>query len=139
MPNNVMDVITGIVGELKQIASAQAIIGDAVTVGDKTVVPIVKVSVGFGAGGGEGEKDKTKGGYAAGGGGGAIIEPAAFIIMDKTGISLLPAKPGKIDSVIEAIPGVVKKIINLKERLSPADDGDKADDKTADSPGPATE
>jgi uncharacterized spore protein YtfJ len=127
MANNVMEVITGIVGQLKSIASAESVIGEAVTVGDKTVVPIVKITVGFGAGGGEGEKEKSSGGYGAGGGGGCIVEPAAFIIMDKTGISLLPAKPGKIDSLVEAIPGVVKKIMNLKGKIKKSDDGDKSD------------
>jgi len=123
MANNVMEVITGIVGELKTIAQAESIIGEAVTVGDKTVIPVCKVSVGFGAGGGEGEKEKMGGGYGAGGGGGCIIEPAAFIIMDETGISLLPAKPGKIDSIVEAIPGVVNKIIKMKDKLKKSDDG----------------
>ena len=123
MANNVMEVISGIVGELKQIASAESIIGEAVTVQGKTVIPIVKVTVGFGAGGGEGEKEKTAGGYGAGGGGGCIIEPAAFIIMDDTGISLLPAKPGKIDSFVEAIPGVVSKIMGLKNKMKKSDDG----------------
>jgi uncharacterized spore protein YtfJ len=133
MPNNVMEVISGIVGELKQIASAETIIGEAVTVGDKTVIPIVKISVGFGAGGGEGEKEKMSGYYGAGGGGGCIVEPAAFIIMDKDGISLLPAKPGKIDSIVEAIPGVVNKIINIKNKLKKSDDGDSDNDpKTTD-------
>ncbi len=130
MANNVMEVITGIVGELKQIASAESIIGEAVTVGNKTVVPIVKISVGFGAGGGEGEKEKTVGGFGAGGGGGCIIEPAAFIIMDETGVSLLPAKPGKIDSIVESIPGVVSKIMGLKKKLKKSHDGDKAGDKS---------
>lgn len=126
MANNVMEVITGIVGELRQIAKAESIIGEAVTVGDKTVVPVVKVTVGFGAGGGEGEKEKSAGGYGAGGGGGCIIEPAAFIIMDKTGISLLPAKPGKIDSLVEAIPGVVNKLAKLKEKFKKSGDESEA-------------
>jgi uncharacterized spore protein YtfJ len=116
MDNNVVEVIKGIVGQLKDIASAEAVIGKAVTVGDKTVVPIVKVSVGFGAGGGQGEREKT-GGFGAGGGGGAVVEPVAFIVMDATGISLLPAKPGKLESVVEAIPGVVTKILELKDRM----------------------
>jgi uncharacterized spore protein YtfJ len=139
MGNNVMDVITGIVGELKGMASAEAIIGDPVTVGDKTVVPIVKITVGFGAGGGEGEKEKSVGGFGAGGGGGAIIEPAAFIIMDKDGISLLPAKPGRIDSIVEAIPGVVNKLINLKNKLKKSGDGDGSADESEESTGPEDE
>ncbi len=121
-----MEVIRGIVGELKTIASAESIIGEAVTIGDKTVIPVVRVSVGFGAGGGEGTKEKDQSGYGAGGGGGCVVEPAAFIIMDHTGVSLLPAKPGKIDSLVEAIPAVVKKIATLKDKFKKPDDGDKS-------------
>ena len=123
-----MEVITGIVGELRKVASAESVIGQAVTVGGKTVIPIVRISVGFGAGGGEGEKDKSSGGFGAGGGGGCIVEPAAFIIMDESGISLLPAKPGRIDSLVEAIPGVINKIIGIKSKIKKSGDGNKAGD-----------
>ena len=123
MSNHVMEVIAGIVGELKQIASAESVIGQAVTIGNKTVIPIVKITVGFGAGGGEGEAEKAGGGFGAGGGGGCIVEPAAFIIIDENGISLLPAKPGKIDSIVEAIPGVVNKLINIKDKLKKSGGG----------------
>jgi uncharacterized spore protein YtfJ len=126
--NNVMEVITGIVGELKQIATASNVIGTPVTMGDKTVVPVVKVTVGFGAGGGQGEKDKT-GGFGAGGGGGCVVEPAAFIIMDSTGISLLPAKPGKLDTLVEAIPGVVTKILEMRGKPHKGSEAGETDDK----------
>ena len=124
-----MEVITGIVGELRQIARSEAIIGEPVTVGDKTVIPIVKVSVGFGAGGGEGEQDKKGGGYGAGGGGGCTIEPAAFIIMDEKGIHLLPVKPGKIDAIIDAIPTAFKKISGLKDKFDLGGDKGKGKSK----------
>lgn len=133
MANNVMEVIRGIVEELKGIASAESIVGEAVTVGDKTVIPVVRVSVGFGAGGGEGQRDKSGSGFGAGGGGGCVVEPAAFIIMDKTGVSLLPAKPGKVDSFVDAIPAVVNKIIGLKDKLKQTmGDGDDDDSQRTD-------
>jgi uncharacterized spore protein YtfJ len=130
MPNNVMEVLTGIVGELKKIASAESIIGDAVTVGGKTVIPVVRMTVGFGAGGAEGEKEKDRGGFGAGGGGGCVIEPAAFIIMDEKGISLLPAKPGKLDSIVEAIPAVYNKIVSLKDKIKKSGDGHKGGEES---------
>jgi uncharacterized spore protein YtfJ len=133
MSNNVMEVIKGIVGELKEIATAEAVIGEAVTVGDKTVVPVVKISVGFGAGGGESEKEKPVG-FGAGGGGGCVIEPAAFIIMDKDGVSLLPAKPGKIDSFIDSIPAVVNKIVDLKDKFKKTKGEEKGGDEDSEKP-----
>ncbi|MFZ5979853.1 MAG: GerW family sporulation protein, partial [Candidatus Zixiibacteriota bacterium] len=88
MSNNVVDILKSVVGELREIAKSETIIGEPVTVGDKTVIPIVKISVGFGAGGGQGEMEKDRAGFGGGGGGGAKIEPAAFIILDADGARL---------------------------------------------------
>lgn len=114
MSNSVSDLIKSVVGELKEVARSETVIGQPVTIGDRTVVPIVKISFGFGAGGGQGEAGGT-GGFGGGGGGGASIEPAAFIVMDKDGIKLLPAGKGKWDAIIDAIPGIAKKLGKLKD------------------------
>lgn len=110
MSNNVTDILRGVVGELREIAKSETVIGQPVTVGDKTVIPVVKVSVGFGAGGGEGTDDKRNSGFGGGGGGGAKIEPAAFIIIEKDDVKLLPAGKGKWETIIDAIPDFAKKI-----------------------------
>ena len=108
--NNVVEILKGVVGELREIAKSETIIGDPVTVGDTTVLPVVKISVGFGAGGGQGENQKAQSGFGGGGGGGARIEPAGFIIMGKDGVSFLPATKGKWEGIIDAIPGIAKKV-----------------------------
>ena len=137
MSNNVVDILKGVVGELREIARSETIIGEPVTVGDRTVIPIVKISVGFGAGGGQGEMEKDRAGFGGGGGGGAKIEPAAFIIIDADGAKLLPAAKGKWDAIIDAVPGFANKISKLKKKYldekgkgkkaaeeeAPADDG----------------
>ena len=117
MANNVVEILKGVVGELKEMAQSESIIGDPITIGDRTVIPVVKLSVGFGAGGGQGEDEKARSGFGGGGGGGASIEPAAFIIIDKDGIKLLPASKGTWENVIDAIPGIAKKISKLKEKF----------------------
>jgi uncharacterized spore protein YtfJ len=121
--NNVVEVLRGVVGELKEIARSETVVGEAITVGEKTVIPVMKISFGFGAGGGQGEAGKAGGGFGGGGGGGARVEPAAFIIMDKDGINLLPAQKGKWDQIIEAIPAVAKKISKLAEKFKSDDKG----------------
>ena len=125
MANNVVDILKGVVGELKEIAKSETVIGDAVTVGEMTVIPVVKISVGFGAGGGQGEHEKTGAGFGGGGGGGARIEPVAFIILDKTGASLLPVSKGKWEGIIDAIPGLAKKISKLKEKFKSDGSGEE--------------
>ena len=128
MSNNVVEVLKGVVGELKEIANSETIIGEAITIGDKTVIPVIKLSVGFGAGGGEGETNKVGSGFGGGGGGGARIEPAAFIIMDEKGIKLLSAGKGKWDTIIEAIPGIASKIGSFAKNLGSSDDDSSDDD-----------
>jgi len=121
------------------VARSETIIGKAVTVGDKTVIPVVKITFGFGAGGGQRDKDKTDE-YGGGGGGGAKIEPAAFIIMDDKGIRLLPAGKGKWDTIIEAIPGFARKVSDWTDKFKSEegegkgkgkDDSEPSDDSAA--------
>ena len=129
MANNVVDILKGVVGELKEIAKSETVIGEPVTVGDQTVIPVVKISVGFGAGGGQGEHEKSGTGFGGGGGGGARIEPIAFIILDKTGASLLPVSKGKWEGIIDAIPALAKKISKMRDKFkSDGSDGDGTDE-----------
>ena len=129
MANNVVEILKGVVGELREISKSETIVGEPITVGDKTVIPIVKISVGFGAGGGQGEHEKQGSGFGGGGGGGAKIEPAAFIIMDKDGISLLPATKGKWEGLIDSIPGLAKKIGKFKDQFASDNDDITTDDE----------
>lgn len=123
--NNVVDILKGVVGELREISKSETIIGEPISVGNRTVIPVVTISVGFGAGGGQGEDKKAMAGFGGGGGGGAKIEPAAFIILDDDGVSLLPMAKGKWDQIIDAIPGIAKKITKLKDKFSSDDDAEK--------------
>jgi uncharacterized spore protein YtfJ len=128
--NRVSEILKDIVGELKDIASSQTVVGEPITIKDKTVIPVVKISVGFGAGGGQGESTEKGSGFGGGGGGAARIEPSAFIIMDDKKISLLSAKPGKLDALVEAVPELFGKIKNMKDKMSK----DKGDSSSSDEP-----
>jgi len=136
MSNNVVDILKGVVGELRDIAKSETIIGEPVTVGDRTVIPVVKISVGFGAGGGQGEDEKSRSGFGGGGGGGTKIEPAAFIIIDDKGVSLLPVAKGKWENIIDTIPGIAKKISKLKDKLK-KDKSEKAEEEESSPDEPA--
>jgi uncharacterized spore protein YtfJ len=127
MSNNVVEILKGVVSELREIARSETIIGEPVQVGKRTVIPVVRISVGFGVGGGQGEEQKGRSGFGGGGGGGVKIDPAAFIILDDKDISLLPVAKGKIDQIIDAIPNFAQKLSKLKEKLKK--------DKTEDSGG----
>lgn len=118
MPSgNLAEVLQTIVGELRQIARSESVVGAPVTIGERTVVPITKLSVGFGAGGAEGTRPDKGSGFGGGGGGGAMIEPVAFLVLDKDRIQLLTTKKhGAFEAVLEAAPDLIASIKNWSNR-----------------------
>lgn len=127
MPNNVVEILNAVVGELRQMAQSDTVIGKPISVGDKTLVPVITITVGFGAGGGQGESQKAGSGFGGGGGAGMKIEPSAFIVLEKDAVSLLPAKRGSWENIIDAIPGVVEKLGKAKAAWSTKEKSDQSD------------
>jgi|SRR5579872_4611990 len=62
---------------LGQSASVKNVYGEAVTVGDRTVVPVAKVFYSFGGGGGHGRREQE--GSGGGGGGMVAASPAGAL------------------------------------------------------------
>ncbi|MCM1986687.1 MULTISPECIES: GerW family sporulation protein [Methanococcoides] len=120
------DVMKEVTSELERLVSAKTVVGEPVIAGDKTILPITKVSFGFGSGGGEGSKDGGESGFGGGGGGGAKIEPVAFLVISDEGVRLMTLS-GKSDlgKLLDAVPGVYEKIRSVKGKM-------KKDDKNKD-------
>ena len=97
MENQLTELIGTIMGELKEISKTESIVGEPVSLGEKMVVPVTKLSLGF----------------AVGGGGGAKVEPVGFIVIQEDNVSFLPTKPGKFEGLIDAIPGVINKVKDI--------------------------
>jgi uncharacterized spore protein YtfJ len=127
MSNNITELLSTIIGELRKVATTETIIGESVKLGDKMVVPVSRVTVGFGAGGGEGQAPDKGSGFGGGGGGGARIEPVGFIVIDGDKVAFLPTKPGRFDNLIEAIPGIIDKVADLKKGKGKGEDKAKAE------------
>lgn len=106
--------IKTIVEELKAMATTESIVGEPIQIGDKTIIPVIKISLGFGGGGGEDPSGKRHGGTGAGGGGGIKIEPAAFIVAEEDKVSLLPIKPRSFEKVFEVVPELISKLKNAQ-------------------------
>jgi uncharacterized spore protein YtfJ len=116
---SVVAILQAIVSELRAMARSETIVGAPVSVGNRTVVPITKISVGFGAGGGEGTHEKATG-FGGGGGGGVHIEPAAFLVIDGERIGVFPIqKKGAVDAILEAAPELIEAIKGWTGKRSP--------------------
>ena len=112
------EVLKIITSELKAFASTSSIVGEPINIDGKTIIPVIKVKLGFGGGAGEetGGESKHGGGTGAGGGGGVNVEPAAFITVIGDEISVLSPKGSRFEKLAEAVPAIVSKIMEAKEK-----------------------
>jgi len=114
-------------GQLKEIITARNVMGDAIDLGNRMIIPVTKFGFGFGAGGGFGKEGKADGGGAGGG-----IEPVAVIITDKNisgveGIQIVSLKNNNpIAQVITALSEtLVPQVIDLVKKKENSETPDK--------------
>jgi len=90
-------------GKMEDFVSSKTVVGDAVKIGDITLLPLVEVTVGVGAGGG----DKGQGG----GGLGAKIMPSAVIAIYNGNVQLINIKnQDAVSKLIDMAPGIAAKL-----------------------------
>lgn len=113
---SVQELLKTLVDEIATLSRTETVVGEPLHLGEHTVIPISRVSVGFGGGSGEGEGGdggKTSGkGEGGGGGGGIKVEPAAFIVEHRGELSVLaaPTKKGALSEMFEKMPDLFSKI-----------------------------
>jgi uncharacterized spore protein YtfJ len=129
MPNKLQELAATIITQIKEIAGSDTVVGKQVTMGNKSVVPITRVTVGFGVGGGEGESGEKGSGFGGGAGGGVRVEPIGFIIIEEDKVSFLPTGRTKYEGIIAAIPELIAKVQDFKKEKG--DKKDKKSDTTA--------
>lgn len=99
--------LTTAVGELERILNSKTVVGEPITVGEVTFIPLVSIGFGFGAGGGTGSQPGQAGqGTGGGTGGGGGVKPVAVLIIDKQGVRLEKVKGGSA-SLMEKVADVV--------------------------------
>ncbi len=81
--------IDTLLDKMKTTIKTDSIVGDPITVGDITILPVAKVTFGFGAGGEDLEKSK---GFGGGSGGGATIMPIGFLVIKNGEVNLVPIR-----------------------------------------------
>lgn len=89
--------------KMDSFVSSKTVVGEPVTVGDVTLIPLVDVSVGIGAGGAN---------SGAGGGGlGAKIMPSAVIAIVNGNVQLVNIKnQDAVSKLIDMAPGIAAKL-----------------------------
>jgi uncharacterized spore protein YtfJ len=105
------EIIGKLMDELKTVARTETILGQEIKVGEFTLIPVSRISLGVGAGGGKGT-DSKKEGEGGGGGGGVMVTPVAFIVIKGGEISFHGIKRGGVlDGFFEHLPDLTEKIL----------------------------
>lgn len=116
MNHPLSEMMTSTMAKIHDMIDVNTVIGDPITAGDVTVIPVTKVSIGYGGGGSDyatrnypANRDNAFGG---GLGAGVSITPIAFLIVRGENVRLLPvAEPAStsVDRLIEMIPDLIDK------------------------------
>lgn len=113
------------VEQLRASLATQNVIGEAIDMDDKTLIPFTKVRLGFGSGAGEGGGDKQKG-VGSGGGGGGSVEPVAVVVVFKgikgpEGVKVLPLQKASplAKAIGETVSGLVEALRKPKKEETP--------------------
>ena len=119
MSKNLPNMLENTMAKIREMVDANSVVGEAITTGDVTIVPISKISVGFGGGGSEFTTKNSAGqDYPFGGGVGAGVKvtPVAFIVIKDGSVRMLPvAEPASTtaDRIVEMVPDTLDKITNF--------------------------
>ena len=115
MGANINSSIEALCSKLGEFVSSKTVVGEAVTVGDIVLIPLIEVSFGMGAGGGE--KDGKDG---CAGGMGAKIAPNAVIAVVNGNVQLINIKnQDALNKIIDLAPSIANKL-NFSSAFSKA-------------------
>jgi len=103
--------ITTLFEQLDRFFKTETVFGEAMQVGNVTLIPVINVSFGAGTGAGSGKDAKGSDGSGGGGGAGGKISPTAVIVIKNEEVSILPlTNRGHVDKIMEMIPELINKI-----------------------------
>ena len=110
LPNMLQDTIT----KIREMVDVNSVVGEPIVVGDVTIVPVSKVSVGFGGGGSDYVKNVgTNEPFGGGVGGGVKVTPVCFLVIKDGAVRMMPvAAPANTtaDRIVEMVPDTLDKI-----------------------------
>lgn len=119
--NKLTDLIDTSLEKIKQFAESETVVGSPITVGDITIVPVSKISMGFASGGvdynGKKESVSKSTNFGGGGGTGVNVSPVAFLVIHPAGrVEVLPIVNESNDSV-EKITSLIERSPEILGRL----------------------
>jgi len=105
--NNFQNTVEALFKGMDSFITTKTVVGEAMSIGDTIILPLVDVSFGVAAGA-FAENAKNNGG----GGMGGKISPSAVLVINKNGTKLVNVKnQDAITKILDMVPDVVNKFI----------------------------
>ena len=113
MSQNLPNMLQDTISKIREMMSVNDVVGEPIVVGDVTIIPISKVSVGFGGGGADNAKAANKDAFGGGMGGGVKVQPVCFLVVKDGNVRMMPVPVpanSTADRVLEMVPDTLDKI-----------------------------
>lgn len=112
--NEFQGVVESLLKGMDTVLSTKTVVGEATTVGDTIILPLVDVSFGVGAGAG----NNTQKGTSSGAGGlGGKMTPSAVLVIKDGSVKLVNIKnQDTVTKVLDMIPDLVDKFAKDKSK-----------------------
>lgn len=120
MSHPITDLMNLTMEKIRGMMDANTVIGKPIEVGEVTVVPVCKISIGYGSGGTDfaqkNQKPENPNAFGGGAGMGVSIIPISFLVIENGSVRSIsveqqPANP--VDKVIDLVPNVMDKVTTM--------------------------
>ena len=109
--SNIRETVSSLFQGLDSLVSAKTVVGDAIKLGDTTIIPLMDVSFGIGAGAFGGERKSNDGG-----GLGGKMTPCALLVISNGSTKLVNVKnQGSLNKILDMVPDLVNKFGGSKD------------------------
>ena len=116
---NFQGVVEALLKGMDTVLSTKTVVGEATTVGDTIILPLVDVSFGVAAGAGSnGQKNSASG---AGGLGGKMTPSAVLVIKDGNTKLVNIKNQDAVTKVLDMVPDIVEKFTKPKQKEEMSD------------------
>ena len=111
------------IDKIKNLVDTSTIVGEPITVGGVTVVPISKVTYGFASGGSDFPSKHSKELFGGGGGAGVTITPVAFMVIKDGDVNVkyITSSENQAERIVGMVPDVVDKVSDVVEKFTKKD------------------
>ena len=120
------DIINASLQKVKEFSNSETVVGEPIRVGETTIIPVSKITMGFASGGIDYAGKKPRDGasvakpnnFGGGGGTGVNITPIAFLVINPTGSTeILPITGYDENNSVEKITGLIERSPDILARL----------------------